>query len=250
MSIDGAILTESGYQITIPAGQTITKEVEIMAGDDFDYEDIGISLYDPNDLKRISTQKLSAHFVPSAGKVNISLPGDKWVVNTESEYDADRQDYFLPVQIDGFNVNFRNFDHIELQYKLTTQGDKNWVNVCSYYNDKKLLAQASGVRDTIANDGIIRAIFYGEGTPIEQQYDLRAVVYCRYGNGYLTSSSNILTGIKDTRRPQLFGNPKPNDGVLGIGDDIVLRFSEAIAGNYLRDINNFQVLGQTNNCRR
>ena len=246
VSIDGAVLTGSGYQIKIPAGQTITKEVEIMAGDDFDYEDIGISINDPNDINRISTQKLSAHFVPSAGKVNISLPGDKWVVNTDSEYDADRQDYFLPVQIDGFNVNFRNFDHIELQYKLTTQGDKNWVNVCSYYNDKKLLAQASGVRDTIANDGIIRAIFYGEGTPIEQQYDLRAVVYCRYGNGYLTSSSNILTGIKDTRRPQLFGNPKPNDGVLGIGDDIVLRFSEAIAGNYLRDINNFQVVGQTN----
>jgi len=246
VSIDGAILTESGYQINIPAGQTVTKEVEIMAGDDFDYEDIGISIYDPNDIKRVSTQKLSAHFVPSAGKVNISLPGDKWVVNTESEYDADRQDYFLPVQIDGFNVNFRNFDHIELQYKLTTQGDKNWVNVCSYYNDKKLFAQASGVRDTIANDGIIRAIFYGDGTPIEQQYDLRAVVYCRYGDGYLTSSSNILTGIKDTRRPQLFGNPMPNDGVLGIGDDIVLRFSEAIAGNYLRAINNFQVVGQTN----
>ena len=247
VSIDGNPLSGTGYQINIPAGQTIIKEVEILAGDDFDYEDIGISIYDPNDTKRISTQKLSAHFVPSAGKVNISVPGDKWVVNTESEYDADRQDYFLPVQIDGFNVNFRNFDHIELQYKLTTEGNKNWVNVCSYYNDRQLMAQASGERDTIANDGIIRAIFYGEGTPIEQQYDLRAVVYCRYGNGYLTSSSNILTGIKDTRRPQLFGNPQPNDGVLGIGDDIVLRFSEAIAGNYLRDVNNFQVLGQTNN---
>ena len=247
VSIDGNPLSGTGYSIYMPAGQTIVKEVEIMAGDDFDYENIGISLYDVNDPTRVYTQKLSAHFVPSAGKVNIRVPGDKWVVNTESEYDADRQDYFLPVQIDGFNVNFRNFDHIELQYKLTTQGDKNWVNVCSYYHDRNLMAQASGARDTIPNDGLIRAMFYGEKSPIEQQYDLRAVVYCRYGNGYLTNSSNILNGIKDTRRPQLFGTPMPNDGVLGIGSNIMLRFSEPIAGNYLRDVNNFQVLGQTNN---
>ena len=246
VSIDGNMLNGTGYTVNIPAGQTVVKEVEIQAGDDFDYDDIGIFIFDPNDPTRISTQKLSAHFVPSAGKVNISLPGDKWVVNTESEYDTDRQDYFLPVQIDGFNVNFRNFDHIELQYKLSTQGDKNWVNVCSYYNDRQLMEQASGERDTISNAGIIQAMFYGEASPIEQEYDLRAVVYCRYGNGYLSSSSNILSGIKDTRRPQLFGTPMPNNGVLDIGDDIKLRFSEQIAGNYLREANNFQVLGQTN----
>ena len=35
------------------------------------------------------------------------------------------------------------------------------------------------------------------------------------------------------------------NGILDIGEDITLRFSETIAGNYLRDLNNFQVLGQT-----
>lgn len=244
--IDGNPMNESGYILMMKPGETIVKKVEVYAGADFDYDDLIVSIYDTNDPKRVYSQSLSAHFVPSAGKVNISLPGNKWVVNTESEWDDDRQDYFLPVQIDGFDVNVRNFDHIELQYKLSTQGDKNWVNVCSYYKDESLMAQASGTRKLIKDEGIIGASFYGEISPIEQTYDLRAVVYCRYGNGYLTSSSEVLTGIKDTRRPQPFGTPTPANGILGIGDDIMLRFSEQIAGNYLSEVNNFEVLGTMN----
>ena len=147
-------------------------------------------------------------------------------------------------------MNFRNFDHIELQYKLTNQGDKDWVNVCSYYPNTeegtRLMALASGEKKLMEHDGYIDAFFYGETDPIEQTYDIRAVTFCRHGNGYLTNSSNILTGIKDTRRPQVFGTPQPVDGILGIGDDIILRFSEPIAGNYLSAVNNFQIIGQTN----
>ena len=230
----------------LPAGQVVTKEVELYPSSEFDYDNIVISIFDPSDKKRIQSVNLSAHFVPTAGKVNISLPGDKWVVNTESQYDAGRQQYYMPVRIDGFDVNYRNFDHIELQYKLSTKGDKEWVNVCSFYKDSTLMAKATGECKYIEDDGHIIASFYGETDPVEQQYDLRAVNYCRYGGGFLTRSSNILSGIKDTRRPQLFGNPRPEDGILDIGDDIMLRFSEPIAGNYLRDLNNFQVLGQTN----
>ena len=53
----------------------------------------------------------------------------------------------------------------------------------------------------------------------------------------------MLKGIKDTRRPVAFGTPEPTNGILGIGDDILIKFSEPIAGNYLREINNFEVLG-------
>ncbi|MBQ9641661.1 MAG: hypothetical protein IJV06_08880 [Bacteroidaceae bacterium] len=246
LQIEGVPLSGTGSAVYIPAGSVVTKQVEFYPGAEFDYENVGISLFDSNDKKRIQTVYLSAHFVPTAGKVNISLPGDKWVINTESQFDTRLQQYYMPVVIDGFNVNYRGFDHIELQYKLSNQGDKEWVNVCSFYSDSLLMAKASGVCQMIEDDGRIVANFYGEIDPIEQQYDLRAVNYCRHGGGYLTRSSEILTGIKDTRRPQLFGTPKPEDGILDIGDDIMLRFSEQIAGNYLRPLNNFQVLGQTN----
>lgn len=246
ISVDGNPLAGEGHSIAIPVGETVTKEVEVRPGSDFDYDNIVIQFYDPDDVKRVYSCNLSAHFVPTAGKVNISLPGDKWVMNTESQYDSERQQYYMPVRIDGFDVNYRNFDHIELQYKLSTHGDKDWVNVCSYYKSDSLMARAAGVCQLIEDDGQIMATFWGESDPIEQQYDLRAVNYCRYAGGFLTRSSNVLTGVKDTRRPQLFGFPKPEDGILDIGDDIILRFSEPIAGNYLRGLNNFQVLGTTN----
>ncbi len=242
--VDGHALTGSGIDLWLEPNTVIEKQVEVYAGAGFDYEDIGISIVDDMEPERFSTLTIDAHFVPTAGKVNISSPGDKWVVNTESPKDS--TGHYLPVTIDGFDVTQENFDHIELQYKLSTQGDKEWVNTCSYYKDEALMAKASGVRKLITDDGHINAVFYGESDPIEQRYDLRAVVYRHHGNGYLTSSSKILSGIKDTRLPMLFGKPQPANGIYDIGDDIKMVFSEEIAGNYLKKENNFEVLGLTN----
>ena len=241
--VDGNVLNGDGYTVALTPNQVLTKQIEVYPGQDFDYENLAICLYDPEDDPRVFKTLISAHFVPSAGKVKVTTPGDKWVVNTESSYDAKRQGYYLPVRIEGFDVNYRGFDHIELQYKLSTQGEKDWVNVCSFYNDRSLMALASGVVDSIPSDGAIQTRFFGEVDPIEQRYDLRAVVYCRYGNGFLTASSPILSGVKDTRRPVPFGTPQPQNGILGIGDDIKISFSEPIVGNYLSKINNFEVLG-------
>ena len=248
--VDGMPLTGTGIDLWMDPGVIYEKQVEVYAGAEYDYENLGITLYDEHDVDHTWTVNLSAHFVPAAGPVNISKPGDKWVVNTESTFDGKKKLYYLPVHIDGFDVNFRNFDHIELQYKLSTQGDKDWVNVCSYYPNteegKRLMEQASGEKELMKNDGSIDANFYGEIDPVEQYYDIRAVCYCRHGSGYLTRASNIVSGIKDTRRPQAFGTPQPTNGILGIGDDIKIAFSEKIAGNYLSPVNNFEVLGLSN----
>ena len=249
--VDGKPLTTSGETVSFyPIFDTktgkhnvITKEITVYPSTSYDYENLEICLKDPEDNSRVYSVNFSAHFIPSAGKVNVSMPGNNWVMNTESPYDGKRKGWYMPVRIDGFDVNFPNFDHIELQYKLSNQGDKDWVSTCSYYADKKLLAKASGVTDTIPSDGIIVARFYGENDPVEQYYDIRAVNYCRYAGGFLTKSSPILKGIKDTRLPELFGTPAPLNGILGIGDDLKMTFSEPIAGNYLSKINNFELLG-------
>lgn len=251
VTVDGKIINSTSedvsfYPVIDPVtGKhiVITKEITVSPSSSYDYEDLRLSLYDPDDISRFFPVNFSAHFIPSAGKVKISVPGDHWVINTQSPYDNKRQSWYMPVRIEGFDVNFPNFDHIELQYKLSTQGDKDWVNVCSYYANDSLRAKASGVTDSIPSSGIIVAPFYGETDPIEQYYDIRAVNYCRYAGGFLTRSSEILTGIKDTRTPRPFGTPAPVNGILGIGDDIKISFSEDIAGNYLRKINNFEVLG-------
>ena len=248
--VDGKVLNTTGetvsfYPIVDSKGKhnVITKEITVYPSASYDYENLAICLYDPEDNSRVYTANFSAHFIPSAGKVNVSVPGNNWVMNTESPYDGKRKGWYMPVRIDGFDVNFPNFDHIELQYKLSNQGDKDWVSTCSYYASDSLRQRASGVTDTIPSNGIIMAPFYGENDPVEQYYDIRAVNYCRYAGGFLTKSSPILKGIKDTRLPELFGTPEPINGILGIGDDLKITFSEPIAGNYLSKINNFELLG-------
>ena len=96
-------------------------------------------------------------------------------------------------------------------------------------------------------NGNITTEFFGEGTVIERTYDLRAVLFCRNGGTYLTTASKVISGIKDTRRPQLFGTPEPKNGLLTRGDDIVFNFSEDIEYNNLSAITNFEVKGEVNN---
>ena len=145
--VDGNPVTSAGTNITLyPCRDNknevmiFTKELELYPGKEFDYNDLTLCLYDPEDANRVFSCKFSAHFVPTAGKVSVSTPGNNWVMNTESPYDGKRQAWYMPVRIDGFDTNYRGFDHIELQYKLSTQGDKDWVNVCSFYKDKEPIA--------------------------------------------------------------------------------------------------------------
>ena len=240
--IDGVPVSD-GRTFVFASDEILNKVLEVYCGEGYDFEDLGLKLGSQCDVGVFSVVNFSAHFIPSAGNIHVSAPTDKWVMNTESAYD---NGYYLPVKIDGYNVNHRGFDHIELQYKLSTQSDRDWVNICSYYNDEKLMAKASGTCSLIGNNGYIEGRLYGEKDPVEQYYDLRAVVYCRNGNDFVTSSSPVLSGIKDTRRPTVFGNPQPADGVLNIDDDIMVKFSENIAGNYLSKVNNFEVTGVTN----
>lgn len=81
-------------------------------------------------------------------------------MNTLSPQDS--VGYYLPVSISDYNVNYRGFDHIELQYKLSTQSDDGWVNLCSYYADSALYAAASGNKAMIQGGSIKNIRFYGE----------------------------------------------------------------------------------------
>ena len=149
--------------------------------------------------------------------------------------------------INGFDRHQHNFDHIEFQYKESQRGDDAWTNLCSYYAKDSLMQKANGVRELIPENGNIMTRFYGEGWVTERTYDLRAVVFCRNGSDFLTTPSKIISGIKDTRRPQLFGTPEPKSGIITAGDNIIFNFSEDIENNYLNAITNFEVKGEVNN---
>ena len=245
--VDGTPLGSAGIHVYLNPGQVVQKTIEVYAGDEFDYEGLQLALYSPNDRAHVyDVVSFDVHYLRMAGAVNIASPGDKWIMNTDAPWN-DRLGWFLPITIDGFDKHQKNFDHIEFQYKESQRGEEFWTNLCSFYADSTLMAQANGVREMIPENGNINTQFYGEGTVMEKAYDLRAVLCCRDGNSLLTSASKILSGVKDTRRPQLFGSPEPVSGIVKQGEDIVFNFSEDIEYNYLNAITNFEVKGEVNN---
>ena len=249
---DGAIILMDGEPLTSAStltffcepGVPIVKTMQVKRGIVDDYEDLTIKLASTTCASIGTLAKFSVHFMPEASPVNIAYPRDKWVMNTLSPKDS--TGYYLPISIDGFNIHHKNFDHIEFQYKLSTENNEAWVNACSFYADDSLYNIATGNKAKIENGRITPFRFYGERDPKELEYDLRAVSFCRYGSGFVTKESPVISGIKDTRPPVLFGKPLPANGILKLDGDIKLRFSEPIAGNWLDEDNNFQILGVTN----
>ena len=247
---DGAVVTidgqnlAAGYPVYIKTGEPMVKTLQVVRGTADDYNDLELML-SLNDCPKVySIIKLSVHYLPVSCDVAITQPRDKWIMNTLSAKDS--IGYYLPISIDGFDINHKNFDHIEFQYKLTTENSDAWVNQCSFFASDSLYALATGNKAMIENGRIAPFRFYGHSDPKELSYDLRAVSFCRHGSGFVSKSSAVLSGTKDTRPPILFGKPQPADGILTLSDDIRLRFSEAIAGNWLDEDNNFQLQGVTN----
>ena len=247
ISVNGQQLTTAGMTISVVPGIETALTMEVRAGQGFDYEGLTLGVMSPSDAENaLDLVQFDVHFLREAGKVNIAVPGDKWVLNTNAQKDSERG-WYIPVTINGFDRHQHNFDHIEFQYKESQRGDDSWTNLCSFYADEKLMANANGVRKLIPENGNIVTEFFGEGWTMEREYDLRAVLFCRNGSDFLTTPSKVIHGIKDTRRPQLFGTPEPKSGLLTQNDNIVFNFSEDIEYNYLSAITNFEVKGEVNN---
>ena len=243
LTVDGMPLTQ-GISYWVVPGRPIIKTLEVERGTVDDYENLQLMLFPSDCMKTLSTMNLSVHFLPVSSDVSIASPRQNWIMNTLSAQDS--VGYYIPIDINGFDVNHKNFDHIEFQYKLSTQSEDDWVNQCSFYASDSLYRLATGNKAMIENGRIVPFRFYGERDPMEQRYDLRAVSYCRYGSGFVTKASPVISGTKDTRPPRVFGDPEPVNAILGVGDNLKLRFNEPIAGNYLDEDNNFQLVGYTN----
>ena len=198
---------------------------------------------DPTDNQAdiADTVYISAHFIPSSSDINIKSPTDKWTLNTNSPKDSTDK-YYMPLTIDGFDVNFQGFHHIEVQYKASSEADTRWTNICSFFTDTAYYEEASGTKEFITGPTITTRFFGAE----DQNYDIRAVTFSKVGNEFVTKESPVITGVKDTKRPVVFGNIEPADGVLGVNDEIRLTFNETIAEGYMTEVKNFRVTGTRN----
>lgn len=244
ISMDGQPLT-SGRTFVMAPGQTMEKVIEVKRGaQGYDYENIQLVFCDEY-MTLHDGATLSVHYLPTSTPLRLEAPTDKWVLNTLSE--PDDEGFFIPVTISDFKVGYENFDHIELQYKKQTEGESQWVTLCSWYCDSLAYTKGTGVKRLFdKGETKLNYAFHGEKDPMEMKYDLRAVSFCRLGTSFVTRSSDVVSGTKDTRCPQVFGMPTPASGILTYEDVIQLNFTEQIAYNYLDETSNFKVQGYTN----
>lgn len=241
--VNGAPLSQ-GIELFMEPGQSFKQTLEVERGEVDDYENMRLLFKVSDCPKNNAFLDFSVHFIPLSCDVQIDMPRQNWVMNTLSQRDS--AGYYIPVEISGFDTHHKNFDHIEFQYKQSKQSEEKWVTALSFYAEDSLYEKATGNKAMIENGRIVPFRFYGERDPMEQEYDLRAVSFCRYGSGYVHKASPVISGVKDTRVPVLFGDPEPVNSILGVGDHLKLRFSEPIAGNYLDEDNNFSLKGVTN----
>jgi hypothetical protein len=250
MYIDGAPIG-NGLEFMIPVGETIVKTLEVGKGAILNYDNLQLALISQCQKTINDTVTFSVHFTPSCTNVNIKNPSNNWTYNTKlpvmNVNGTDK--HYMEVSIDGFNVNYDNFERIALQYKSASQSDNEWITLMNYYNDSILCnkAKENGMNALMINPadaGTIRYNLFLDDMP-DQRYDLRAVSFCNINNESVPNSSEIRSGIKDMYNPRLFGSAQPANGILGVTDEIRLNFNEPIAqGLLIRD--NFQVRGIRN----
>ena len=251
ISVDGVSIA-AGRSYPVIYGEPVTKVLTLTKGPDaMDYNNIPIILhsacqYDPTGYQAAiaDTVFVSAHFVPSCSNVRVKAPSDNWVLNTLSPLNSGGVRY-QPVTLDQFDESNSLFDHIALQYKPAAASQ--WITVMNFYGDSAKYRDAQGEKTLISNPEEINYDFdLDEASFNDQSYDIRALAVCELGPGNLINTpSNVVSGIKDTYAPRLFGSPEPATGVLSATDQIRLNFNEPIAGGLLTH-NDFQVTGIRN----
>lgn len=251
LSIDGVPLSD-GRTFLVPADDYLVKTLEVSAGANaYDYENMKVVLSsqcqcDPTGFQEVisDTVSFSAHFIPTSTEVHIKSPGNNWTLNTEC--DTINGKYYLPITVYDYDINYRGFNRIEVQYKPVSES-KQWSILRTFYKNQEDVTNPE-TEEWIDKNITMTANFFGEE---DQNYDIRAVSYCEYSLGEgepaseVTYESETISGVKDTKRPVLFGNPLPADGILDVDDEVMLNFSEDIADGYLTP-SNFEVTAVKN----
>ncbi len=215
--------------------------ITVERGVGFDFNNLKLVLESANDGNVSAEALFSVKFQRTAGSINIDSPADNWVLNTNSDFVNDQGEYELPVTITDFDINQTGFHHVALEYKPSTASEKEWITVCRFYSDDDLYNKDTGTKDRIPVDG---KLVYNMNvqTLTDRKYDLRAACVAVLNGVEEIRYSPIVTGIKDTTRPTIYGSIKPEDNVLDYGEVVELIFNEEINSGIIGP-NNFVVTG-------
>ncbi len=248
----GAIIEIDGLPIgngrifKVPYGKTLQKSLKIRKGrsDIMDYEDINLIFSSQCDDGVSSSTSVSVFYQPGCSDIAMSAPKDKWVLNTNT-----RPEETLAVTLEKYDLNFGNFRKILFQYKPS--GSSQWTTDMVFYNPNAVteaeFAAADEPKAWIKGPKI--NYMWNMSSLPDRNYDIRAKTICELAPGVeVETPTEILSGIKDVKRPKVFGTPQPADGILSANDEILLQFDEEIEAGLLTPFN-FSVTGVLNNYK-
>ena len=222
----------NGRSILLNQNETAQKVISIRQTDEsiLDYDSIEIwfmSQYQPNVI--YDKVLLSVHFRPSSSPV--TLTAENPVLNT----DVTTGNGKLQLRLSGFNRHFRNLKEIGVQYRFA--GNTQWTDLYAWAtsaadtagSNRTLLPTEGDLRMTL---DMLEDIYYPEG-----KYEFRAYTTTPYGKDPIRAYSDVVTVIKDMKRPRPLYTPAPANGILGIGEQLAVEFNEDIIPGYVGSSN-------------
>ncbi|MEI6411710.1 MAG: LamG-like jellyroll fold domain-containing protein, partial [Bacteroidota bacterium] len=216
IKVQGGSPTDRPFGLTYAEGQDVVVTVE-RGPLAYDYEDLEFAIYsecedsrgvtlglDMLDPKFYKSFKVDVHFVEPCSRVGIGFPLQDWVLTPASGND-------LFITLNDYDVNDLNLELVRVQYRRT-QGDGSWINIAEIPK-----ADLGPLFEIVPwdTDGLADGL-----------YEIRAVAQCV--GGLESGISKVIKGKIERTAPAIFGTPQPADGVLAVGDEISIQFTEPI----------------------
>lgn len=234
LEIDGAPIA-NGRSFMVKAGETLQKSLRVRMGrpDIMDYEDLRLTLSSLCDDGNEDAVEISAFFIPGCTDIVLDIPKENWVMNTNNTpVDS------LLLKLAGYDRDHDNFKQIVFQYKPS--GSSQWTTDMVFYNPTNVTTAefnaAQEPKQLISGPEVL--YYWDMHSQPDRNYDVRAKSVCELGPAvFVETPTEIIKGIKDVKRPQLFGSPQPADGVLSTGEEISVQFDETIEASLLTPFN-------------
>ena len=148
---------------------------------------------------------LDVYFLEPCSPIDIGFPLQNWVM-TPSSGDT------MFITLNKYNRSDTDLELIRVQYRRK-QGDGAWINIVE-------------VPKAELDNDVFKIVQWITTGLKDGEYELRAVTQCTGGQN--AGISTVISGRFEREAPEILGVPEPADGVLSIGDEISITFTEPI----------------------
>lgn len=240
VKMDGKDVT-AGRTILVPAGETVTKTLQISQTnlDVYDYKDLQLRISSTCDDNIEEILNLSAYFQQTSS--DISLKSSESALNLETGTS-------MHLTIGNYDKNSRGMKSVRLQ--VQQQGNPQWLTVKEWVISEKDAA-ADANKELLPDEGTFNYVFSmaNSDTYPDGSWNIRAITVSNFGGEDVTKSSEVISFYKDVARPQIISSPSPSNGVLTADSEISLTFNEDIRSGAMSKVDNFSIVGELNDAQ-